>query len=79
MSRRGDISGYRGPAHELSGKRDDHNSDTVRLVLGYSYLFFEAAVIRKEAAGEDRLRGALFGAYESEVDIAGAELAGGSE
>lgn len=50
-------------------------SDRLGLVLGYSHLFFKDAVIRKEAAGEDRLRGALVGAYESEVDIASAQLA----
>ena len=49
-------------------------SDSVSIEFGYSHLFLKDALIRKSAAGEDRLRGALVGSYESSVDIASTEV-----
>jgi len=48
--------------------------DSVSLELGYAHLFVKDAEIRKNAAGEDRLRGALVGSYQGKVDIASAEV-----
>lgn len=50
-------------------------SKAVSLEFGYAHLFVKDAEIRKQATGEDRLRGGLSGSYESNVDIVSGELA----
>lgn len=50
-------------------------SDAVSLEFGYAHLFVKDAEIRKQATGEDRLRGGLSGSYESNVNIVSGELA----
>ena len=50
-------------------------SDALSLDLGYAHLFVKDADTRKQATGEDRLRGGLSGSYESNVDIVSGELA----
>jgi long-chain fatty acid transport protein len=50
-------------------------SDRVSLNADYAHLFIKDPEIRKSATGEDQLRGALSGSYDSRVDIISAEVA----
>ncbi|NOY13282.1 MAG: aromatic hydrocarbon degradation protein [Deltaproteobacteria bacterium] len=49
-------------------------SDAINLDVAYTHLFVKDAVIDKAATGEDALRGALTGSYDSTVDIASVQL-----
>ena len=49
-------------------------TDRISIDTGYAHLFVRDADIRKTATGEDRLRGALVGSYDSSVDIVGLQV-----
>ncbi len=49
-------------------------TDHLGMDLGYAHLFVNDPSIDKVAVGEDRVRGALKGTYDSSVDIASAQL-----
>ncbi len=49
-------------------------SDKVSFDIGYAHLFINDPGIKKKATGEDRLKGALKGAFDAAVDIVSAQV-----
>lgn len=50
-------------------------NDALSIDLGYAHIFVKDPVVAKPLDAENRLRGALTGTYQAQVDIVGAQLA----